>query len=339
MIVLNFLNNVLHFLMPKKQRSVAAPTNKVNNNHYHNYVKTKKSYTHVEKLPLASMTIYYVDENGHPLKSFDILNGKLNENTKFIIPDFDHYVLCNIEGDTRVFKHRDNQVIIHYMKLSGKPVNVFFINYDTYSMVKMPEMVLGRFGDAFEINVPSLQGFNIITYSGAKEGYFNDQVQNLVIYYRRSDWNNVERVNYYVKLRKYTPVFNDTAGDIYNVFLPKDSTWKVFYRVKSHNCVWLNIGPNQWIKDLDYAEIHYPFAKQLVDSSSWQITATNYSAIVNNNRVSVPVYNYPYGSCLKFLHANDVFKVTHQIVDNHQTTWLEINDLYFIVDKYVQKKD
>lgn len=285
--------------------------------------------------PEAKMTVYYVDVDGHPLADFSVLHGHVGDDVNLIIPDFKNYVLFKIDGISTFMQTTDNHVIIHYHKLNGKPLNIFFINYDTYAMIRLPQIAVGSYDEAFNINFPKLDGFNLVTYSGNQTGHFTDSIQHLVLYYRRSDWKNVIRSNFYIKLREYTPAYTDTTGNQLPVILPKGSIWKIFYRVTTDKGVWLNIGPNQWIVDRNFNQMKYPFAKKLTNTDSWVINKLNQSATFESN-VSVPVYNYPGGNCLYFLHKGDTVHLTQSIQVAPNKHWFEINNLHYIEEKYIK---
>lgn len=288
----------------------------------------------------AKMTIYYIDEDGHYLHEINVIRGFIGDPVNFIIPDFDHYVLFKIEGALTYMQKDDNQVVLQYNRLNGKPVNIFFIDYDTYSMIRLPQMAIGQYNNEFSIQIPNLPGFNLVNYSGSTEGIFNDEMKHLVIYYRRNDWKDVERDNFYIRLREYTEVFNDTDGQVLHVLLPKDSIWKVFYIVTTEKAIWLNIGPNQWIINRNFNRMHYPFAKRLTNTDSWVIKNVNYPATIEKKEnKSVTVYNFPYGSCIDFLHNGHSFFVTQEIQDQNNRHWLEINNLHFIIDEDIKKWD
>ncbi|WKN28880.1 MucBP domain-containing protein [Apilactobacillus kunkeei] len=288
--------------------------------------------------PRAKMTIYYVDEEGHYLHEFNVIHGFVGDPVSFIIPDFDHYVLFKIKGVSTYMQKENNQVTLQYNRLNGKPVNIFFINYDTYSMIRLPQMAIGKYNNKFEINIPELAGFKLMNYSGDTDGIFNDYMKHLIIYYRRDDWHNVQKDTFYIRLREYTKVYNDTNGEILHVLLPKKSIWKVFYQVTTDNALWLNIGPNQWIVDRNFYRMQYPFAKELTNTDSWKIKKVHYPATIqNDNHQSVAVYNFPYGSCIGFLHNGNSFFVTQEIIDQKDVHWMEINNLHYIVSEDVKK--
>ncbi|CAI2619822.1 hypothetical protein AKUH4B101A_10010 [Apilactobacillus kunkeei] len=289
--------------------------------------------------PRAKMTIYYVDEDGHYLHEFNVIHGFVGDPVSFIIPDFDHYVLFKIEGISTYMQKEDNEVTLQYNRLNGKPVNIFFINYDTYSMIRLPQMAIGKYNNEFQINIPELSGFKLINYSGDSNGIFDDYMKHLIIYYRRNDWHSVQKDTFYIRLREYTRVYNDTNGDVLHVLLPKKSIWKVFYQVTTDDALWLNIGPNQWIVDRNFFRMQYPFAKELTNTDSWKIKKVHYPATIeNNNHQSVAVYNFPYGSCIGFLHNGNSFIVTQEIVDQNDLQWVEINNLHYIVSDDVKKE-
>lgn len=289
--------------------------------------------------PRAKMTIYYVDEDGHYLHEFNVIHGFVGDPVSFIIPDFDHYVLFKIMGVSTYMQKEDNEVTLQYNRLNGKPVNIFFINYDTYSMIRLPQMAIGKYNNEFQINIPELSGFKLINYSGDSNGIFDDYMKHLIIYYRRNDWHSVQKDTFYIRLREYTRVYNDTNGDVLHVLLPKKSIWKVFYQVTTDDALWLNIGPNQWIVDRNFFRMQYPFAKELTNTDSWKIKQVHYPATVeNDNHQSVVVYNFPYGSCIGFLHNGNSFIVTQEIVDQNNVQWVEINNLHYIVSDDVKKE-
>ncbi|GAA6116276.1 MucBP domain-containing protein [Apilactobacillus kunkeei] len=289
--------------------------------------------------PRAKMTIYYVDEDGHYLHEFNVIHGFVGDPVSFIIPDFDHYVLFKIMGVSTYMQKEDNEVTLQYNRLNGKPVNIFFINYDTYSMICLPQMAIGKYNNEFQINIPELSGFKLINYSGDSNGIFDDYMKHLIIYYRRNDWHSVQKDTFYIRLREYTRVYNDTNGDVLHVLLPKKSIWKVFYQVTTDDALWLNIGPNQWIVDRNFFRMQYPFAKELTNTDSWKIKQVHYPATIeNDNHQSVAVYNFPYGSCIGFLHNGNSFIVTQEIVDQNDVQWVEINNLHYIVSDDVKKE-
>jgi hypothetical protein len=319
----------------------------------HNVIKTFKNNpnksNHSRKFTLkqnnsetlAYTFVSYLNEKGQSLKPYDTIQGYLGQKIDFTIPDFKSYVITDIEGNLTEIKHPKNWVTIHYMSLNAKPINVFFINYDTYSMIQMPETYIGKYGDAYKIKPPTIPNFITINHIGNLTGRFSDNIKNIIIYYRRDDWKcYINLHNSYIRTTHKTKVYLDTPGKALDVLLPAATTWKVFYTVQSHGIKWLNIGFNQWIVDQNYKKIHYPFATSLVNATNWQHHRQSYSAIIKANYwVSVPVYNYPYGSCLYLLHPNDQFNVTNRIIDDNDNIWLEINNLYFISDRYVQKKE
>lgn len=311
--------------------------------------KPNKSYTNLQhsqqkqnnKKPLAYTFVSYIDEKGQCLKLSDTITGYLGQKINFTIPDFKSYVISNIEGNLVQITKPKNYVVIHYITINAKPVNVFFINYDTYSMVQMPKIYTGKYGDSYQIKIPNIPHFVTVKYIGNLTGTFNDNISNIIIYYRRDDWQCYTKLhNSYIRTTHNTKVYCNTPGKVLDVLLPIATTWRVFYKVKSNGIQWLNIGFNQWIIDQHYEKIHYPFATKLINANNWQRHKCNYTAIIKSNYwVSIPVYNYPYGTCLFFLHPNDQFQVTDCIIDNNNRTWVEINNLHFISNEYVQKKD
>ncbi|KRM68339.1 hypothetical protein FD06_GL001361 [Apilactobacillus ozensis DSM 23829 = JCM 17196] len=225
----------------KSQHKQKAENNMHKKNHKHKYVKP---------LPQSKVTVYFMDNHNHlfldePRKMLGYIGKPINLN----IPTFKNYIMEYIHGFNSVFTEENQQITICYRLKNGSPVSIYYVNFDTYEVIKPPDFLIGTWGNEYHVVSPQINGYKIYSYTGWLNGTFNDISNTIIFYYRNANWQTVSFVQYFINLKRYTNSYNNPNGYLLRTKLPENSTWKVFLEIKTNNGVWLNLGGNQWIKD------------------------------------------------------------------------------------------
>ncbi|WP_105956316.1 MucBP domain-containing protein [Apilactobacillus quenuiae] len=312
-------------------RKIIKNNFKKNNNkqHLNNQAEIRKN-----TLPLNSMKIHYIDENGKKLAKDEILFGPKNTRNNYIIPSFKNYVIYNITGNLKYFID-NNDVFIEYQKLYGKPINIFFINFENYLLVKSPEIKIGKINSLYQITPPKINGYTNISHSGNLNGSFSNNVQSIIFYYKKRDWLKLSHENFYIKTNQITTVFDKAETSKTIGTIPQNSIWKIFAQLQKHDSIWLNIGSDQWIMDKNFKKVYYPFGKRLNNTKNWQIKKVHSTALLKRTRIQV--FNYPGGEIIDYNIKNKKVTITSSILDDQKILWYEINNLYYIKSSDIKR--
>ncbi|KID41332.1 MucBP domain-containing protein [Fructilactobacillus fructivorans] len=241
---------------PSKQTSNPTRTPSVPDNSFNQPIH--KSSTSETKRPSSKQSeakkpstvlMEFVDQAGNQLKPTEIISGSIGDPINFIVPQIKNYILVNIDGLTRKMRTSNQLIKFHYMPKLGQPVSVYCFDFDTFRLLQTPIIVNGSFHHHFSLQAPVISNYDLHLSIGDLNGQFTEKPQNIILYYRRSNWKVVQSVNYLVKMKIPTSVYDSPQQNRkYDQILPAGSTWKVFTEIKTNQGDWLNLGGSQWVK-------------------------------------------------------------------------------------------
>ncbi|MEN3245113.1 MucBP domain-containing protein [Fructilactobacillus sanfranciscensis] len=197
----------------------------------------------------ATILVKFLNANQDELRSQLIFKSYLGEPLRLTIPQFKNYIFKKIEGMTSIVVATQQTIIIHYKKKLGKPVMVYCFDYDNNTLLKVPEFMTGEINEHYQVKIPAILGYQLHISIGDLDGIFNNEPQNVILYYRHDNWKLVQPVNYLVKIKLPAVVYSHALEKSnYDFKLPVGSVWKVFKEVHTNEQTWLSLGGAEWIK-------------------------------------------------------------------------------------------
>lgn len=292
----------------------------------------------VETLTIQShVTFFYLDEDDNPIKAPDILSGTTGERFSLQLPHFDNYYLVTITNFSTYFEETDQRVTLRYALKEGLPVLVYYLDIDTGEFRHQVTIHSGKLGQSFDVEEKSIPGYRIINRTGKTYGLFDKQIHRIIFYYRRKDWQTVQQVEYYVRLKKRHVVFSEPNGHKLQSSLPANAVIKIFARIETtDHQSWLNIGGFEWIKNTDLEPSDPPtnhFLPPITKTSRNPVMWFGTIDFVSDQ--SVDVFDKPYGSRVGQLMAGSRVSIKARIIDDQGLIWYELVDQSIIFNKYV----
>lgn len=286
----------------------------------------------------STVTFFYVDENGQPIKEPDILNGYSGQRVSIQLPSFKKYYLVSIENFSSYFEDFDQQVTLKYALKEGLPVLIYYLDIDTGKVLHRVKIISDKLGKAYDIHAEAINDYRVINNTGQTYGYFDERTHGVIFYYRRVDWKTVQRVEYYVRLKAAHKVFDEPNGKALKTGLPENVITQIFARIDTtDNQSWLNIGGFEWIKNAEL-EPSDPPTNHLIPP----ITKTSRNPVMLFGTIdfvpgrSVEVFDEPYGNSIGALENGSRVSIKARIVDDQGLIWYELADQSIIFNEYVR---
>lgn len=302
--------------------------------------KQKPAPVKIEPIPKiqSRVTFFYLDEDDNPIKKPDILIGNSGERFSIQLPSFDRYYLSAIDAFSTYFEDDDQEVTLRYALKDGLPVLVYFLDIDTGKVLRHVRIFSGKLGKPYNVHAEDIPDYRVINNTGQTYGYFDDRTHGIIFYYRRINWQTVQPVEYYVRLKSDHDVFDEPNGEVLKTGLPANVIAKVFARIDTtDNRSWLNIGGFEWIQN-DHLEPSDPPTNHLIPP----ITKTSRNPVMLFGTIDfvagkpIDVFDEPYGNTVGVLENGSRISIKARIVDDQGLIWYELADQSVIFSEYVR---
>lgn len=133
---------------------------------------------------LGSITIKYVDLNGNPIKDEESSTNYVDEPYNAEAPYIQGYEYVRTEGGAAGTYQPGNQVITHvYEKINEGRVIVHFID-DEGKPVRDDQLIHGRVGTPYEVQVPQFHGYEYVKTEGQLQGTLTMETAEVTHYYK-----------------------------------------------------------------------------------------------------------------------------------------------------------
>ncbi|WP_223801690.1 MucBP domain-containing protein [Lentilactobacillus hilgardii] len=300
------------------------------------------TFQNTTSFEMQSQVIFtYLDKNDRQISSSDIIRGIVGENIQFKLPDFSDYYLTSIENFTHKFEKSDQEVTLRFALKNGLPIMIYCLDTDTGQILKSVQIISGKLGQSYTVNAPKINGFRVISSTGPTFGHFDHQTQGVIFAYRRTHWETVQPVEYFVKLKDAHDVYDSPQGRSLKTGLPARIIIKIFARIDlSDKSSWLNIGGFEWIKNSNL-EPSDPPIHNLIDTITK--TSRNPARLAGTidyvPNKAIAVFDKPYGNKINALIHGSRVSISATIVDDQNLIWYELNGngvvpkMYVIVDR------
>lgn len=289
------------------------------------------------------IVINYLDENNQIIKQSDVIYGKVNEKIKLFFPKIDNYILSKISNFSINFTEKPQKIDINYLKKMGQPIILYYFDYDNFKMIKKPTFKYGFIESNYYSKPPQIDHYKIYLTSGNQNGIISNKVQTINYYYRLENWQIVQKVNYFVKLKKNIFPFFLPDGKQLKDKLPENSIWKAFIVIKTKKEEWFNLGGNQWIKAQDVLIVPNNSNIYLTNKKQLNQKKINKKGIVNfvpNKKI--PVFNQPYGIKINEINHQTSVSIDKEIFDENNFKWYYLPKYDgYVINNYINiiKKD
>lgn len=285
----------------------------------------------------AQVIFSYLDEAEIPIAKSDIFHGIVGDKIQFKIPSFADYYLTAIDNFTYQFEATNQTVTFRFALKNGLPVMIYCLDTDTGQILRSVQILTGKLGHQYRLTAPEIKGFRVISSTGATYGQFDRQTHGVIFAYRRKNWETVQPVEYFVKLKNAHEVFNNPQGQTLKTGLPANIIIKVFARIDlADKSSWLNIGGFEWIRNT-HLEPSNPPLHHLIE----QITKTSRNPARLAGTINfvphkaIAIFNKPYGKKTGALMHGSRVSITATIVDDQNLIWYELADAGVVPKAYV----
>ncbi|WP_281164362.1 MucBP domain-containing protein [Liquorilactobacillus sicerae] len=196
----------------------------------------------------ALVLIIYQDDYQREIARPQLISGKLGEKVNFKLHPLPNYDLINIHGFSQLFFSKYAIMVFVYRKQDGAPIFVNFIDFEENFQLHKPLFLRGKIGEAFQVYPPEFDDYKLVSVTGKIKGFYTSNIQVTTIFYQKKDWQAVEMLTAFLKIKKYTPAFKHVEDHRSFLNLHPKTTWKVFKRLlKDNQEIWLNLG-SFWVK-------------------------------------------------------------------------------------------
>ncbi|KRK34416.1 MucBP domain-containing protein [Loigolactobacillus bifermentans] len=292
----------------------------------------------------ALVVVSYLDETGATLKKSDLIAGQVGQAFQLTIPEFPNHYLARLVNYHRYFLHARANIQLVYATQLAAPVIVY--HYDEqHHLLKAPQYLLGRPGDAYTTDSLDLPQYRILRASVNRTGQFNQEVQAVVYLYRNLTFRWQTR---YLKTRiqvlatKQTfKAPNDTPLP---APLPAQSIWQVFRKVcAADGSLWYDLG-GQWITTSATKRVQQqprfnpkalPSAKPLYQQTAL-IPGQRRGAVDFVPGKRVQTWSRPYGDFRTRLANGQIVNIVKGVILENNTVWYQLEDDSWLEETYLR---
>ncbi|WP_235809001.1 MucBP domain-containing protein [Levilactobacillus senmaizukei] len=285
--------------------------------------------------PTATLVVRIVDQRDRPLQPALILTGYQFGPVHGELPVIDGYILTDIQGFTQTFLSEYGLMTLIYTKEQGQPLLTYYLDYDNGQLLKLPDFRRGILGAPYASIPPEFPNYRIFQAHGDHKGHFSRHPNQMTYFYRRDDWDTVQRVHQFMELLTDHVVYDAPAGNPYNYQFPATSIWRVFVIITLHNHdEWLNLGGDQWIPMTDVERRDGPVQPEL-PHHTWTPQPFDRLGVVDYvPHQAVTVFEEPYGESNGEIENGATLEIRGRIIDDQQLVWYQIGPNTYINARY-----
>jgi len=295
---------------------------------------------HTQAQPNATLVVRLVDTANRPLQPALVLTGHIHDAVHFKQPNIPGYTLQTLDGFTQNFLSEYGLMTLVYERNLGQPVITYQVDYDSGQLLALPQLFRGPLAASFQLTPPSVPGYHIFQAQGDQVGQFATASKRVVYFYRRDDWQTVQRVHQYVTLLADHAVYDEPAGRTYRYQFPADSLWRLFAIITmTDGTVWYNLGGEQWLDATDTERHeHWERVLQLPPKiTTWQATAYTANGFVDYvPQDAVTIFREPYGESAGQLKNGEPLDIRQRLVDDQHLVWYQVGPAAYINARYVR---
>ena len=228
--------------------------------------------------------------------------------------------------------------------VEGVPVWVYYTDVDSGKTLVEPKVLRGAIGDHYEVKVPEFANYRLLHHTGNLDGVFTNQQQEARLYFRESDWAEVEKVQMYATIQEDVPTYDRPDGELQALEMPVGSVWRVFSRIATNNGeFWYNMGTNQWVMykpnafTLNNSPVRPTSHHDEPKEHNWDIQPVSARGTIDFvDGKSVSYYAEPYGRPSGTIANRSVVVINGEVSDPSGVVWFQLQGLGFINSMYVK---
>lgn len=228
---------------------------------------------------------------------------------------------------------------------TGNPIWVYYTDIDTGANLRVPQLLRGFIGTPFHIETLTFPNYDFVQAQGELNGEFDMHQHSVQLFYRRSNWLEVETINMYLKLTEPTQLYDGVEGMPIDTPLPGGITVKSFQRVATkQGAFWYEVNADRWLKyDSNTMQNMDEYPED--DNNSYVPQSGSQTAILPLNNMpavvdyvagqQLDVYDQPYGHVIGKANDGEHITIVGKINDDNGVIWYEAKDLGFLNAAYV----
>lgn len=225
---------------------------------------------------------------------------------------------------------------------NSSPIWIYYDNIATLEPLIDSETKVGMIGDSYHINPPFIENFVYEDSSSELTIHFNEQPQNIFLYYRPENWQEVHRISMFIEILSNTIAYYSPDDNRITVNVPAQSFWETPLRVISQDGqFWYQIDTHAWLRydpvimtilnqEPKTHVINY-FKKQFIEP-------TQPNAVVDFiKNGSTDVFSEPYGLPISSLMDGDLVTIIGEQNNQNGLTWFKLANNGWINSLYIKK--
>ncbi|WP_172187299.1 MucBP domain-containing protein [Lentilactobacillus kribbianus] len=290
-------------------------------------------------IPKTTITYFFLDEHDQPIRTPDWLVGVVGTAVNYSVPEIDNYYFTGVDQLFSTFPQSNESVTIHYERLTGSPVQIYYLDYDTTNTLHPMSLITGMINEEYQITPPDIADYRILQSIGNQRGLLTTQTQQVIYYYRKTEWRTVQSVDYYVKLTADAIIYDNPDGNSLRHQLPKGLILRVFTEIKTNNNeLWLNIGGDQWLLKNKKISITEPGFNHWISDLKLNRTKIRLTSKVDcRPALTTPVYDAPYGMVVGYLTNRTTLNIIEKCVDDQNVIWYRLDNNHYIPATFTAK--
>jgi hypothetical protein len=289
----------------------------------------------------AIILIIYQDEQQREITQPQLISGKIGEKINFRLPDLSNYNLINAAGFCRYFFSNYAIISLIYRKKKGGPLLVDFIDFDSGSKLHKSLLLQAGLGEAFQVYPFEIVGYTLISVDGKIKGFYTTKVQQTTIYYRRKNWDSIEKFQGFLDLHRQVAAFKTVEDQSFLLNLPAKTKWKIFHcLIKKNQEIWFDLGAF-WVKYVK-EQMSIVKAEDLITWRSEYQIPTSETVVVGQTALidfvldqATALFDYPNGNIIGKIKDRQKVKLAAKTqIDG--IDWYQLQNYGWIPSHYVK---
>lgn len=226
---------------------------------------------------------------------------------------------------------------------TGTPIWVYYMDIDSHENLKVPQLLQGFIGDEYHVDNSDIPGYRFMKNDGELSGTFDMKPHTIKLMYRHENWQDVEDIDLFLRIKQSTPVFDTVNGMPVGSPIAPGIVIKSFQRVTTFdNQVWYEVGVDHWAKfedpKMEIVEHPFPELETKPEPATTKLAETKLNATGNVNYVeggSLPIYDAPYGKVIDHAADGVSFSIDAVLNDDNGVKWYHITRRGYVNAMYI----
>lgn len=226
---------------------------------------------------------------------------------------------------------------------TGTPIWVYYMDIDSHENLRVPQLLQGFIDDDYNVDKLEIPGYRFIKNEGELRGSFDMKPHTIKLMYRHENWETVEDVDIFLRIKESTPVYDMVGGMPVGQPIAPGIIIKSFQRVTTFDHqVWYEVAADQWAKfddsQLELVDQPFPELNLHPEPATTTLAENKINATGTVNYVtggSLPIYDAPYGKVVDHAADGVSFTISAELDDDNGVKRYHVSHRGYVNAMYI----